>query len=96
MTQRRQAEEIRARLAAIVETTDDAIISKNLDGIVTSWNAGAERVFGYGSEEIVGRPIGLLIPADRRDEESEILAKLRRGEQVGPNSSRSASRRGAG
>ncbi len=82
VTQRRQAEEIRARLAAIIETTDDAIVGKDLDGIVTSWNAGAERVFGYSSEEIVGRPIGLLIPTDRRDEEAEISAKLRRGERV--------------
>ncbi len=82
VTQRRQAEEIRARLAAIIETTDDAIVSKDLDGIITSWNAGAERVFGYSSEEIVGRPIGLLIPTDRRDEEAEISAKLRSGERV--------------
>ena len=82
VTQRRQAEAVQARLAAIVETSDDAIIGKDLDGIITSWNAGAERIFGYSADEIVGRSIGLLIPPDRRNEESEILAKLRRGEQV--------------
>jgi PAS domain S-box-containing protein len=82
-TQRQHAEAVQARLAAIVESSDDAIIGKNLDGVITSWNAGAERIFGYAAEELVGRSIDLLIPADRRDEESETLARLRRGERVG-------------
>jgi PAS domain S-box-containing protein len=81
-TQRQHAHAVQARLAAIVESSDDAIIGKNLDGVITSWNAGAERIFGYAAQELVGRSIDLLIPADRRDEESETLARLRRGERV--------------
>lgn len=69
-------------LAAIVASSDDAIVSKNLDGIITSWNQGAERIFGYTAEEAIGQPITLVIPLDRRQEEVEILAKLRRGERV--------------
>jgi PAS domain S-box-containing protein len=72
----------RARLAAIVESSDDAIVSKTLEGIVTSWNSGAERVFGYTSEEMVGQPITKIIPEDRLDEEPQILSRLRRGERV--------------
>lgn len=71
-----------SRLAAIVESTDDAIISMDLDGIITSWNPGAQRLFGYSPEETLGRPLNILIPADRRDEEAGILAKLRRGERI--------------
>jgi PAS domain S-box-containing protein len=70
------------RLAAIVEGSDDAIIAKTLDGIVTSWNAGATRIFGYAAEEMIGRPIKDIIPLDLRDEEHEIIAKLRRGEHI--------------
>jgi len=70
------------RLAAIVACSDDAIISKNLDGVITTWNQGAERIFGYTAEEAIGQPITLIIPANRRDEEVEILARLRRGEIV--------------
>lgn len=69
-------------LAAIIDSSDDAIVSKNLDGIVTSWNAGAERIFGYPAEEMVGQPILKLIPVDRREEEPMILARLRNGERV--------------
>jgi PAS domain S-box-containing protein len=69
-------------LAAIVASSDDAIVSKNLDGVITSWNKGAERIFGYTAEEAVGQHITLIIPHDRREEEAEILARLRRGEQV--------------
>lgn len=72
----------RAQLAAIVEGSDDAILTKNLDGIITSWNRGAERLFGYTAAEAVGRPVTLLIPHDRHSEETEILARLRRGERI--------------
>jgi PAS domain S-box-containing protein len=69
-------------LAAIVESSDDAIVSKNLDGIITSWNRGAERVFGYNAAEAVGQPITIVIPADRQSEEREILTRIRRGERT--------------
>ncbi len=71
-----------ALLAAIVESSDDAIVSKTLDGIVTSWNRAAERLFGYTAAEMVGRPISLLAPAGREDEMPAILEHLRRGERV--------------
>jgi PAS domain S-box-containing protein len=70
------------RLAAIVECSDDAIIGKNLDGIISSWNRAAERIFGYTAEEAIGQHITLIIPPDRRDEESMILEQLRRGLRV--------------
>ena len=69
-------------LASIVEFSDDAIISKNLDGIITSWNRGAERIFGYTAEEAVGQPITIVIPQDRHDEERAILTRIRRGERI--------------
>src|SRR5262249_21699068 len=69
-------------LGAIVESSDDAIVSKDLDGIVQSWNAAAQRMFGYTADEIVGRSIRLLIPADRQDEEEEVLSRIRRGDKV--------------
>lgn len=72
----------RARLAAIVEGSDDAIISKGLDGIILTWNKGAERPFGYRSEEAIGKPITILIPRDRLAEEAQILARLRRAERI--------------
>ena len=72
----------RSRLAAIVESSDDAIVSKNLDGVITSWNRGAERLFGYTEGEAVGQHITLLIPANLRQEEATILERLRRGERV--------------
>ncbi|MBI1276050.1 PAS domain S-box protein [bacterium] len=71
-----------AYLAAIVESSDDAIISKNLNGIITSWNKGAERVFGYTAEEAIGRSITMLIPAQRIQEEERIIEKLRKGERL--------------
>lgn len=71
-----------AFLAAIIEGTDDAIVSKNLQGIVTSWNRGAERIFGYRAEEMLGQPILRLLPPERCDEEQFILARLQRGERV--------------
>jgi PAS domain S-box-containing protein len=69
-------------LAAIVESSDDVIVSKNLDGIITSWNRGAERVFGYSAAEAVGQPITIVIPQDRQDEERTILTRIRRGERI--------------
>jgi PAS domain S-box-containing protein len=80
--EREQAEGAQLRLGAIVASSDDAIISKTLGGIITSWNAGAERIFGYTVEEAVGRPINMLIPPDRQDEESVIIDRIRRGESV--------------
>ncbi len=77
-----EAEEHRARLAAIVETSDDAIASKTLDGIVTSWNRAAERIFGYTAAEMMGTPITVIIPPDRQFEEAEVLKRITRGESV--------------
>jgi PAS domain S-box-containing protein len=82
ITERKRAEEDRARLAAIVESSEDAIVSKTLDGVIRSWNAGAERLFDYTAEEAVGQPITLIIPPERIDEEYEILARIRGGERV--------------
>jgi PAS domain S-box-containing protein len=81
-TERRRDEEVRARLAAIVESSQDAIISKTLEGVIRTWNAGAERLFGHSAEEAAGRSITLIIPPDRLDEEQEILARLSRGERI--------------
>jgi PAS domain S-box-containing protein len=74
--------EISQRLASIVEGSDDAIVSKDLNGVITSWNKGAERIFGYLAEEIIGKPITVLIPADRLDEEPRIIERIKRGERV--------------
>lgn len=82
ISDRRRADESRSRLAAIVESADDAIISKNLNGIITSWNSGARRLFGYEEDEIVGQSILRLIPENLRHEEDEILRKLRAGEKI--------------
>src|SRR4051794_2265106 len=77
-----EAEMAQSRLAAIVESADDAVVSKTLDGIVKTWNAGAEQIFGYTAEEIVGQHIGILIPSEHADEETQILERLRRGETI--------------
>ena len=69
-------------LASIVESCDDAIVSKNLDSTITSWNRGAERIFGYTADEAIGRPITIVIPEDRQSEEREILTRIRRGERI--------------
>lgn len=82
ITEQKQSEELRARLAAIVQSSDDAIVSKTVDGVITSWNRGAERLFGYSEAEAVGQPIYLIIPVERRAEEDDVLARLRRGESI--------------
>ena len=79
ITGRKQGEEERARFAAIVESSDDAIISKDLNGVITSWNKGAERLFGYTAQEAVGKSVTLLIPPERFDEEPSIIERIRRG-----------------
>jgi PAS domain S-box-containing protein len=79
ITERKKADEQRFRLAALVDASDDAIIGKTLEGVVTSWNAGAERLFGYSAQEMIGRPVSVLIPSQRAHEESEILTGLSAG-----------------
>jgi PAS domain S-box-containing protein len=82
ITDRKRAEEVKQRLASIVQFSDDAIISKSLKGKIESWNAGAERIFGYTASEAVGQSVEMLIPADRLDEEPEIINRIRRGERI--------------
>ena len=82
ITERRRTELTQLHLAAIVESSDDAIIGKTLEGVITSWNKGAERTFGYAADEIIGRPITVLIPPERHCEEQEILKRLRLGERI--------------
>ena len=80
--QSRASEEIAQQLAAIVQSTDDAIVSTDLDRIITSWNGAAERLYGYVAEDAVGQPITILIPTDRLHEERTITERIRRGERV--------------
>jgi PAS domain S-box-containing protein len=80
--ERRRAEQSGQRLIAIVESSEDAIVSKDINGIITTWNPTAERLFGYTAAEVIGRPVTILIPADRRDEEHVILERIRRGEHI--------------
>ncbi|MGC2246577.1 MAG: PAS domain S-box protein [Terriglobales bacterium] len=80
--ERHESDVVRARLAAIVESSDDAIISKDLDGVIRSWNAGAVRIFEFTAQETVGRSITMIIPPDRHHEEAQILRRLRRGERI--------------
>lgn len=82
LIERTESEEVRGRLAAIVASSTDAIISKDLNGVIRSWNAGAERLFGYTAQDAIGQPISMLIPADRADEEVSILQRIRRGDPV--------------
>jgi PAS domain S-box-containing protein len=82
VTERKLAEDARFRHAAVVESSEDAIISKNLDAVVTSWNAGAERMFGYTEAEVVGQPISILIPHELLDEENNNLERLRAGGRI--------------
>jgi PAS domain S-box-containing protein len=82
VVQRRRAEQDLRRVAAIIESSDDAIVSKDLDGVITTWNAGAERLYGYSAAEAIGRPVTMLMPPERIDEEPGILARIRRGERI--------------
>src|ERR1700722_5264049 len=77
-----QLERARAHLAAIIASSEDAIISKTLDGIVTSWNIGAQRLFGFTAQQMIGQPITRIIPDELQHEEALILSKLRRGERI--------------
>ncbi|HET6633380.1 MAG TPA: PAS domain S-box protein [Rhodanobacteraceae bacterium] len=77
-----QAELTRRRMAAIVASSDDAIVSKDLNGIINTWNRGARELFGYTAEEVIGKPVTILIPDDQPDEEPSILARIRRGERI--------------
>jgi PAS domain S-box-containing protein len=82
ITDRKEAEFAKFRLAAIVESSDDAIISKDLNGVISTWNSGAQRIFGYTSEEAIGKSITLIIPPELQDEEKEILKRLRAGQRI--------------
>ena len=82
ITDRKTADRMGRLLSAIVESSDDAIASKDLNGIITSWNRGAERLFGYAANEVVGRPVTMLMPPERVSEETEILARIRRGDRL--------------
>ena len=82
ITERKQAQKAEAHFAAIVESSDDAIISKDLNGIITSWNRGAERLFGYTAQEAIGQPVTMLMPPELFNEEPGILERIRRGESI--------------
>ena len=82
VAERKRDEAALAHLASIVESSDDAIVSKTLDGIITTWNAGAERLYGYAATDALGRPIAIIIPPDRPNELLRILARLKRGEHI--------------
>src|ERR1700674_1471353 len=82
LTERERAEQAQAYLAAIVTSSVDAIVSKTLEGTITTWNAGAERMFGYTAEEMIGQSIRRLIPPELRDEEDRILERIRAGERL--------------
>jgi PAS domain S-box-containing protein len=82
VTERTKVEELRSRLAAIVDSSDDAVVGKTLTGTITSWNKGAERVFGYAAQEMIGQPIATLLPPGEQGEEPAIIERLQRGERV--------------
>lgn len=82
ISERKSVEAVSARLAAVVESSDDVIISKTLDGVITTWNAGAQKLYGYTAQEAIGRPVSFLIPSDLGDEMSQLLEKVTRGEPI--------------
>jgi len=82
ITERKQAERIREQLASVVDSSDDAIMTKTLEGIITAWNRGAEKIFGYPAEEAIGQPMLMLLPQERFSEEADILARIGRGQSV--------------
>jgi PAS domain S-box-containing protein len=82
LTERNFADEASQRLAAIVESSDDAILAKDLNGTIIAWNKGAERLFGYTPEEVIGQPVQILIPPDRQNEEPEILGRIKKGDRI--------------
>ena len=82
ITEQSRAVQAREQLASIVESSGDAIVSKNLNGIIVSWNRAAEALFGYAADEVIGKSITILIPAELQDEEPKILASIRRGESL--------------
>jgi PAS domain S-box-containing protein len=82
ITERTRNEEASRHLAAIVESSDDAIVSKDLNGIITSWNRGAEKLFGFSADEVINKPITVIIPPDRYHEEQQILDRIHAGERV--------------
>ncbi len=84
ITERKRAEVVGQRLAAIVDSSEDAIVSKDLNGTIESWNGGAERLFGYQASEVIGKSILIIVPPDRHDEEQGILERIRRGERIKP------------
>jgi PAS domain S-box-containing protein len=84
VTERRAADELRSLLAAVVESTEDAVITKSVEGLILSWNAGARAMLGYEAAEVVGRSVNVIIPDDRRDEELDILERITRAERVEP------------
>jgi len=94
ITEQHRAEEAKALLGTIVESSQDAIVSKTLDGRILSWNAGAERLFGYLASEAVGQPITMIIPSDRQNEESLILLRIQRGERIGHYETQRVSKNG--
>jgi PAS domain S-box-containing protein len=82
ITAHKKAEATNSRLATVVESSDDAIVTSDINGMITSWNGAAQRIFGYAADEVIGKPITLLIPADRQNEETCILERIRRGERI--------------
>ena len=78
----KRAEEVRLRYDSIVESSDDAIIARNLEGVISAWNTGAQRMFGYTEAEAIGQPITIIVPPAWRDEEKDILRRVRAGERI--------------